>query len=113
MCAWKKYQAEIEALTKRLGKIICKRESHMMTQDDPVLAETLAQEMRTVMDEIIKSQEKYLTEIQRDLMQLLDVLKEMFDHKPPVVNPDMSEQDKIDPYKLRMEKHPHDLVRKS
>lgn len=117
MSAWKEYQAEAEALAKRLGKIIRKRESRMMTRDDPALADTLAQEMRAVMDEIIQSQEKHLTAIQQDPMQLLDVLKEMFGNKGP--KPSEMERDKIDPDGLRKHRmetpvmRPHDLVRKT
>jgi len=116
MSAWTDYQAEAEQLAKRMGKIIRKRESHMMTRDDPALAETLAQEMRNAMEDIIKSQEKHLTLIQQDPMQLLDVLKDVFGVKPPVIDPDTAERDKIDPHRLRMESpimRPHDLVRKS
>lgn len=105
MSAWKEYQAEAEALAKRLGKIIRKRESHTMTRDDPALA----QEIRDCIEDVLKAQDEKLTEIQRDPLQLLEVLKEMFGHKPS----DKVERDKIDPHRLRMEMHPHDLVRKT
>lgn len=117
MSAWTDYQAEAEQLAKRMGKIIRKRESHMMTRDDPALADTLAQEMRDAMEEIIKSQEKHLTLIQQDPMQLLDVLKDVFGVKPP--KPSEMEQDKIDPDGLRKHRmetpvmRPHDLIRKT
>ena len=77
MSAWTDYQAESEVLAKRLGFIIRKRESNMMTRDDPALADTLAQEMRDAIEEVIQSQNNHLTLIQQDPKQLLQLLHEM------------------------------------
>ena len=98
MSAWDTYQQESENYAKALGRIIRKRESHLMTRDDKVLADTLAQEMRDLMEEIIASQEKHLTLIQQDPIQLLDVLHAMFGGKgprPSEINPE--DVGKLDP----------------
>jgi hypothetical protein len=70
---WEEYSNEAEALAKRLGKIVRKRELTMMTKNDKVLADTLADELRSCIEDVIQSQDK-LTGIHQDPSQLLDVI---------------------------------------
>lgn len=54
---WDKYHEECSVLSKKLVKIIRKREFLLLIKDDDVVVETLAKELRDCIEDVIQSQD--------------------------------------------------------
>ena len=74
MSKLKDYREKTEILTKRLSKCFMKRETNAIINADKELAETLATEIREIVDEILKSQEALPTVIE-DPTMMTDVIE--------------------------------------
>lgn len=72
---WEEYKTRNEQVARRFGMVSRKREIHILTKEDPVLANTLAQEMRDTVEELIVCQDELLGVIRDDPLEFIQFMR--------------------------------------
>lgn len=82
MSKLKDYREESTVLAKRLSKCFMKRETNAMIHGDKVMADTLAAEIREIVDGIIQAQDNLPTAIE-DPSMMTEVIELLIGKKIP------------------------------